>query len=196
MMKRSIAWLSVVALVFSSIHTSPSLAQSGSERYTQNASGLEKQFEPFLKAYSDGDVAAQEQAFAVFQFPDGRAWFWEYFRPEDVEQVLSDSHAAVDLDKKGLRMGMDRVARGARFHANCEPQAEKKEPLVKPRASSLNPVKAVAVEQFLIKVSEKRSGKWFSYLGNFVYVDGAYRYVGGGVLPFWSMPGGAHPKKD
>jgi hypothetical protein len=92
-------------------------------------------------------------------------------------------------------MGMNRVASGAHFHAHCEPYKGQKENSVKPRESSMNPIRPVAVERFDIKVQDESSGEWFSFLGNFVYVDGAYRFAGLGTLPFWSMPGGTHPKE-
>jgi len=52
------------------------------------------------------------------------------------------------------------------------------------------------VEQFNIEFQEKDLAKRFSFLGNFVYVDGAFRYVGKGALPFWSMPDANDPAKQ
>jgi hypothetical protein len=171
-------------------------AVSTTETYTHDASGLEKEFGPFFEAYSKGDVAAQDQAISVFRVPDAKGWFEQSFRAEDVEQLMWDDETAVSfLGKNFLARGMDMVARGALFHAKCEAQVVKKEGPVKPRASSMNPVKDVNVEQFNIEIHANESEKLFSFLGNFVYVNGAYRYVGGGALPFWSMPGGTHPKE-
>jgi len=53
----------------------------------------------------------------------------------------------------------------------------------------------VPQKQFEIEMQAQGSGKHFSFLGNFVYVDGAYRYVGKGAFPFWSMPDANDPKK-
>jgi hypothetical protein len=187
-MKKWIVAISVVALIFLGLRPSHSGARSSSSSYKQDANGLEKEFEPFLKAYSKGDVAAQDEAFAVFLIPEGKAWFAEYFRPEDVEQLVVDSAAKVEQEKHSLRKVMGIVGRGERFHANCKPHAEDKDSSVKPRENAANPIKPVPIEQFNIKMQSAQSGKWFSSLGNFVYVDGAYRFLGNGTYPFWSMP--------
>jgi hypothetical protein len=195
-MKTVISLLSLAAVVYLATGSLRLEAVPATEKYTQDAQGLEKEFEAFLEAYSKGDVTAQDQAISVFRLPDAKGWFGQYFRAEDVEQLVWDGEAAVSLEEKALRMGMDRLARGARFHANCEPQVVSKEGAVKPRESSMNPVREVTVEQFHIEVRANGSEKRFSFLGNFVYVDGAYRYAGAGALPFWSMPGGTHPKEQ
>jgi hypothetical protein len=193
-MKTVISLLCLAAAVYSGADLVRLEAVPPTEKYTQDAPGLGKEFEPFLEAYSKGDVAAQDQTIPVFRMPDAKAWFGQYFQAEDVEQLVWDDEAAVRFLGKSLPRGMDMLARGARFHANCEPRAVRKDGPVKPRANSMNPVRDVAVEQFDIELRAEGSEKRFSFLGNFVYVDGAYRYVGGGALPFWSMPGGTHPK--
>jgi hypothetical protein len=38
------------------------------------------------------------------------------------------------------------------------------------------------------------SGKRFSILTNYAYVDGAFRCVGKGGYPFWSMPDASRAK--
>jgi len=195
-MKRVIPLLCLAAAVYSGTDLVRLEAVPPTEKYTQDAPGLEKEFEPFLEAYSKGDVAAQDQAISVFRMPDAKGWFGQYFRAEDVEQLVWDHEAAVIFLRKSLPRGMDMLARGARFHANCEARVVAKEGPVKPRANSMNPLKEVRLEQFQIELRATGSEKRFFFWGNFVYVDGAYRYVGGGALPFWSMPGGTHPKEQ
>ncbi len=39
------------------------------ETYRQNAQGLEKQFESFLKAYQKGDDKGMDESFGVFRLP-------------------------------------------------------------------------------------------------------------------------------
>jgi hypothetical protein len=165
------------------------------ETYKQNDHGLAKQFEPFFKAYQKGDESKQEEAFKVFQFPDAKAWFAQYFQPEDVQQLVWDAEAETEQEAKSLRTMMNLIARGKRFHAHPEPHSTTDTTSVKERQSSVKPTKPVPVEQFSIKVKDEKTGKWFSWLGNFVYVDGAYRFVGGGAFPLWSMPDANDPSK-
>jgi hypothetical protein len=49
------------------------------------------------------------------------------------------------------------------------------------------PINQVPLEQFQIKFTAS-DGKSFSELSNFVYLEGAYRYLGKGAYPFWAMP--------
>jgi hypothetical protein len=163
--------------------------------YKQDAHGLTKQFEPFLKAYRKGDPAGQEEAFKAFQFPDAKTWFGEHFNPDDVQQLVWDIEAEVDGERNSLATMMGIADRGGRFHARCKPYTAKESGTVKARQSAVHPSKKVPVEAFGIDLQAEGSGKRFSFLGNFVYAEGAYRYVGKGALPFWAMPDANDPAK-
>jgi hypothetical protein len=153
--------------------------------YSRDAHGLEQQFEPFLEEYARGNTESEDRAFAIFAIPEASNWFAGYFAPADVEQLGWDYEAEVDLYKKSLTNVMRMVGGPKRFHAHCTP-ADRSASL-QPRADAVKPIKELHVEQFAIEfVSE--GGRKFSELANFVYADGAYRYVGKGAYPFWSMP--------
>jgi hypothetical protein len=49
-------------------------------------------------------------------------------------------------------------------------------------------VKPIAVEQFRLEFRSGSHDQKFSFIANFVYVDGAYRFVGGGGAAFWAKP--------
>jgi hypothetical protein len=172
------------------------LASPGrTEKYRQDAKGLEKQFEPFIKAYEKGDERAQEEAFKIFQIPSAKEWFSGYFRDDDVQQLVWDAESETEHEGKTLRKMMDILAQGGRFHAHCQPSVGSRTGSVKERQSSVQSLKPVPVEQYEVEIVDDKSGKKFSWLGNFVFVDGAYRFVGGGALPFWSMPDANDPAK-
>jgi hypothetical protein len=145
-----------------------STANSHSATYKQDANGLENQFGPFLKAYHKGDIAGQDEAFKVFQFPDAKSWFGQFFRPEDVQQHVWDDEAEVAGEGKTLARMMTIIKRGRRFYAHCKPYTNAAAGTVKERQSRVYPVKPVPVEQFNIEFQEKDSAKRFSFLGNFV----------------------------
>jgi hypothetical protein len=189
----------LVAMTFSCLWVNASFFSSSAvavpNSYKQDTHGLEKQFEPFFKAYQKGTESTEADAFKVFQFPDAKAWFAQYFRPEDVEQLTWDAEAETEKEAKTLRMMMNIVARGGHFHAHCEAHSTAETGNLKERQNGVRPVKPVPVEQFKIKVQDEKTGKWFSWQGNFVYVDGAYRFAGGGAFPLWSMPDANDPNK-
>ena len=49
----------------------------------------------------------------------------------------------------------------------------------------MQPLKAIPVEQFILEFESTKSLKRFRVVANFVYIDGAYRFVGGGGAPLW-----------
>lgn len=73
-----------------------------SSSYKQEADGLEKQFEPFLKACHKADVPGQKEAFKLF--PYGKGWFGQYFEPE-VEQQLAWDAGPKRKDRDGRLRG-------------------------------------------------------------------------------------------
>ena len=194
-MRRWAIALSVVALSIFALYPLVLTGKSDSESYKQDAKGLAKQFEPFLKAYAKGGTAGPEETFKVFQFADAKAWFGEYFRVEEVQQLAWDAEAEVEGERNSLRMMMNLVGRGSRFHAHCKAHSEEETGTGKERQSSVHSLKPVPVEQFEIEFQAEESGKRFSFLGNFVYVAGAYKYVGKGAFPFWAMPDANDPAK-
>jgi hypothetical protein len=56
-------------------------------------------------------------------------------------------------------------------------------PGLKLRADAVLPSTSVPIQAYKLEFVG-HNGKRFSQLSNFVYVDGAYRYVGGGAYPF------------
>jgi hypothetical protein len=195
-MKKSVFLLGPILFSLLGIYGNDSPARSSSATYKQDGSGLEKQFEPFLKAYHKGDTARQVEAFRVFQFPDPKSWFGQYFRPEDVQQLVWDAESEAAGEEKALARMMNIIKRGARFRARCKPHANAETGAIKERQNSVHPLKTVPVEQFDIEFQVDDSGSRFSFLVNLVYADGAYRYVGKGEFPFWSMPDANDPDKE
>jgi hypothetical protein len=67
---------------------------------------------------------------------------------------------------------------------------------MQPRRDAIAPRSSIPVEQFVCEFDPTPKLKYgrFSMFVNYVYVDGAFRYVGTGAYPFWSMTD-ASPKK-
>jgi hypothetical protein len=166
---------------------SSALGAAAQARYSHNAGGLEQQYEPFLEAYARADTESQDKAFAIFAMPEANKWFATYFAKPDVEQLGWDYEAEVDTYRKSLINVMRIWGSAKRFHAHCKPTSRTSRADLQPRTDAVRPSQEVPTEQFELEfVSD--DGKRFSELCNFVYVNGAYRYVGNGAYPFWSMP--------
>jgi hypothetical protein len=172
----------------------PSANEGGAGTYSHDAQGLEQQFELFLNAPASVDRATAGQQFAVFALPDASAWFGNYFAKERVEQLGWDYEAEVSLYEKSIMHMMKSYPTDARFKAHCRPPQRESPVGFGPRADAMMPLVQVPVEQFETEFASDR-GQKISVLANFVYVNGAYRYVGKGAYPFWSMPDASSPSK-
>ena len=71
-----------------------------------------------------------------------------------------------------------------------EPDNREKVTIFPPHQNAYQPSKPIAMEQFEVEFEADKTGdggRSASALVNTVWADGAYRYVGGGAYPFWSM---------
>jgi len=159
---------------------------SSNANYSQDAKGLEKQFEPLAKAWSKRDDRAIDQAGKIFLLPDATGWFGKYFAKEQVPTLVAEDQKEVKDFATVTPIMMNILAKGQKIRVQIAPAGKPTHPTAEPRADAPVPTTPVPVEQFNVAlVGEK--GMTLSILCNFVYVDGAYRYLGQD-LPFWSMP--------
>jgi hypothetical protein len=162
--------------------------------FSHDAHGLEKQYDPLLKAYSKGEEDAIDKEFAVFLIPDEDKWFASYFDAADIDQLKLTYHTKANVHKRGFLTITTKVLHTtSRFHAHCTPPDPGHQTKIEPRPDAPKPTRIVPVEQLHIEFRSE-DGKKFSDLENFVYVDGAFRYLGNGAFPFWSQPD--RPKKN
>jgi hypothetical protein len=180
--KISIAGLCVLAMLLAN-------APVNGESYKQNAQGLEKQFEPFLKDYQKGDDRGMDESFAVFRLPKAKEWFESYFSPEDAGKLVSAYDREISEAESSLIEDMNRSDPGSRFRVRCEARGESGAGRDSAAGYGFRPVKPIAVEQFRLEFRSGSHDQKFSFIANFVYVDGAYRFVGGGGATFWAKPG-------
>jgi len=77
----------------------------------------------------------------------------------------------------------------SRFRVRCEARGESAAGADSSGGYGFRPLKPIAVEQFRLEFRSGSHDQKFSFIANFVYVDGAYRFVGGGGAAFWAKPG-------
>lgn len=166
------------------------------KRFSHDASGLEQEYDPFLKSLAKGDITEANESYKVFAIPDPNTWFALYFKQESVEQLGWDYEPELENERKSLLTMTRMMGRGqpVRFHAHCKSPDHDPTANLASRSDSILPDRTVPVEQFTVELVADQNHR-FSFLANFVYVEGAFRYVGKGAYPFWSMPDATRPKQ-
>jgi hypothetical protein len=167
----------------------PAAAAPNAETYKHDAQGLEKQFEPFLKAFQKGDDKGMDESFAVFRLPKPKEWFGNYFSAEDAAKLSSAYDREISDAESSLIEDMNKADPGSRFRVRCELRGDSAAGQDSAGGYGLRPLKTIPVEQFRLEFRSGSHDQKFSFIANFVYVDGAYRFVGGGGAAFWAKPG-------
>jgi hypothetical protein len=184
-MKETLRILLIALLATLVVVPSGAVMGPAGETYKQSEDGLAKEFEGFLKAYHKGDDAGMDAAFGVFRLPNAKEWFAEHFEKEDAER-LSGTYAQQVADAQAsLIEDMNRAGAGNKFSVHCQARGDVPAGTGKAGGEGVIPVKAVRVEQFLLEFQAGGTRQKFMFMANFVYEDGAYRFVGGGGGPFW-----------
>jgi hypothetical protein len=158
---------------------------SSAETYKQNAQGLEKEFEAFLKAYRKGDDKGMDESFRVFRLPKSKEWFESRFSEEDAAKLEADYDTQLSGAENSFIELMNAADGGGGFRLRCEPSELPVAGKGPGSAGGMQPLKAIPVEQFILEFESTKSQKKFRLVANFVFVDGAYRFVGGGGAPLW-----------
>jgi hypothetical protein len=156
------------------------------EIYSHDAKGLQKQYEPYLKAIEKGDENKMKDSFAAFALPNPESWFAQYFAKDQVQQLAWDAESEVDGYRTSTAMLLRKFLKGPHYSVHCEPNRDAATK-VQPRADAILPVTQVPIEKYNVKFSGD-GGHSMEHLVNVVYVEGAFRYMGRGSYPFWSMP--------
>jgi len=188
-MRRRMIQVFLATLLVLMMQGRSTVATPNPETYKQNEQGLEKQFEAFLKAYQRGDDKGMDEGFAVFRLPKEKEWFEDYFSAEDAAKLSSVYEREVSDAEASLIEDMNKADPGSRFRAQCEARGESPAGRESSGGYGFKPVKPIAVEQFRLEFRSGSHNQRFSFIANFVYVDGAYRFVGGGGVAFWAKPG-------
>jgi hypothetical protein len=176
---------------------------SKSAIYAPDGHGLEKQYQSFVDAYNSGDsdVTDLTSRLAIFGLPDAEGWLAQYFGGEEIKQRKENYIRDLAEYQKSLPTIMSRWRKGTHFRVKCEPYNRKIDSNSRPapEPDGRFPRTDIPVQKyevtFIADTREPKGGNSMSGLINVVYVDGAYRFVGGGIYPFWSMPDGSRTPK-
>ncbi|HMI52830.1 MAG TPA: hypothetical protein VK525_15065 [Candidatus Saccharimonadales bacterium] len=161
--------------------------------YSRDAKGLEGEYQPFLDALNKGQTPPFDKEFSSLTIPDPALWFGEYFETEQVQALVDDYKAEVAKEKLISTFMTKFWPSGTHFKVHCKPHRPSSAKFP-PRPDAYEPKKEISIERFEVEFkSDKPSlshehSYSMSFSVNVVWVDGAYRYLGGGAYPFWAMP--------
>lgn len=188
----AVAGLTLLCALTALTNANGSAGVSFPSGYRHDAKGLEAEYQPFLNAFNTGHVPPFDKEFAVFNIPDPAGWFGQYFETEQVQALVSDYEVIAAAEPKSLLTIMTKLwPAGTHFKVHCK-AGRPSTPKFQPRPDAYVPKNAIPVEQFDVEFDADKTstpgGHSMSFLVNMVWIDGAYRYVGRGAYPFWSMP--------
>ena len=168
--------------------------------YNHDAKGLEAEYQPFLKAFNKGQAPPYDKEFTALTLPDPAGWLGQYFEIAQVQVLVDDYGAKIAAwQKSDLTIMTKAWPPGTHFKVHCKTHPPSP-PGFPPRENAYQPKRPIPIEQFVVEFEAdklgERGGRSVSSLVNMVWVDGAYRYVGGGAYPFWSMPDRPPQKKS
>jgi hypothetical protein len=196
--KTSSLLTAVVILVFAPGYTSRSNRHDTNvdnpAAVSHDAKGLEHQYQAIVDAFAE-KPGRYHQAFAIFSLLNPADWFAKYFEKAQVDQLRWDYESELGTYERILLRGLEAVPPGTRFRVRCKPPRADPITRMQPRSAATLPGVSIPVEQFVTAFDPIKKGYGrFSMVVNYVYVDGAFRYVGRGAFPFWSAPA-APPKQ-
>ena len=189
----------VVAIVASTVFIGGHASSSSSKfaisaipaAHSQNAKSLELQFQPLLQALATAGTPAEiDRALAIFSLPNPTEWFGKYFAKEHVDHLSGEYEKTFEAYRRDILDSLKRSPAGTPFRVHCKAPHPDPSARIQPRQDAVLPIVALQIEQFVTDFEPEHhtNGARFSLFANYVYVDGAYRYVGKGAYPFWSAP--------
>jgi len=188
-MRRILIRMFIAALLVLTMQGRRTVATPNAETYKQNEQGLEKQFEAFLKAYQRGDDKGMDEGFSLFRVPKSKEWFEDHFSAEDAAKLIAAYDREMSEAEASLIEDMNKADPGSKYRVRCEARGESPAGQESAGGYGFRPLKPISVEQFQLEFRSSSHDQKFRFISNFVYVDGAYRFVGGGGVAFWAKPG-------
>ena len=169
----------------------PALGQQNPQSLVPNSpKGFDKQYKSVFRAYEKGDEKELLERFRTFAIPE--RWFADEFGPEEgpklsrqylyrfrdfeTDTVQEFNRVICDYDS-GCNQGLvkTRAARRSTASTRAPPAPT---PLL-----SLPPVQRFRIEHFAVPEAQVYDNFWASC---FIYLDGAFRFVGYEKCPFWN----------
>jgi TonB family protein len=148
--------------------------------------GISKQFQEILRARQQGNSERLDELRGNLVLPEAQAWIAQNFA-DDKTEVLAEEYA------KELAQFQSTLTRSLDLRSNSETLEIRLQRWERPAqqsseltANEPKPAANVPVETYQITVAAEGHGS-VAWLGTFAYLRGAYRFIGSGAYPFWSL---------
>ena len=143
--------------------------------YPEKSGGLDKELHDLLKARKAADKATEDAILRSFILPDPEKWFTQTFGPDAgehmAEQYIPVSHAMVQILKGTFERLEDMKFNDIdirKFDQACDQHAD----------DYVYPLLLARLEPAPLYEATFRNGNSYQQMNSFVFVDGAFRYIG------------------
>lgn len=143
--------------------------------YPEKSSGLGKELHDLVRARKAADKTTEDAILRSFILPDPEKWFTQTFGPDAgehmAEQYIPVSHAMVQILKGTFERLEDMKFNDIdirRFDKACDEHAD----------DYVYPLLLARREQTPLYEATFRNGNSYQQMNSFVFVDGAFRYIG------------------
>src|SRR5579862_3248659 len=163
----------------------PGLQGQAENTYPHSEGGFAAQVKATRDAYCSGDASKGQQLLQQFELPDAKAWFAKNVDPkfalaERYEELVGKHNRWMAEEISwSCKANGSMVLIDYRTVENPERTHEDQKP------TDVQPLAELALDHFGFETGPEghQSARWVE---TFVYVDGAFRFVGIGEHPFWS----------
>ena len=143
--------------------------------YPEKSGGLDRELHDLQKARKAGDKTTEDAILRSFVLPDPEKWFTQTFGPDAgehmAEQYIPVSHALVQVLKSTFDHLDDMKFNDIeirKFDKPCDDHAD----------DYVYPLLLARLEQAPLYEATFRNGNSYQQMNSFVFVDGAFRYIG------------------
>jgi len=162
------------------------------EVYPHTSEGIQSQFNELLRSYQSGDGPRFDAAIRSFSLPNPEVWLAETFGPSQGERLARSYETSFAGFRSTITGKIDHYGKNAelRFAVHLSKAWDLKATAATGVGSSTAvPLTDVSLEAYNLWLSpEGSAAAGTAWMETFVYLQGAFRYVGGGASPFWVSP--------
>jgi TonB family protein len=161
----------------------PAASRMGKTPYADTLEGMKSQMETVLKAGASGDEEGFAEALDSFAIEDPKAWLAQTFGTETGATLVAGYETSLSRFKEHITRVSDAWAKSPTSYLLVENSLVPKPPEGDEDSKPPKPVSPPNIEdfRFYVKTGQVDPGDW---VFSFIYVDGAFRIVGG-TYAYW-----------
>ena len=184
-----LALLGAVAPAFTFAQQGAAVREAEARVYAHSANGFREQYGRIAEEFKQGDSEKAKKMLQAFRLPDARSWFSHNFEADKVPELLQRYEQAVGNFEAAFEETFKAAAQFNHFGVKIEPRkgepkpSDRNPPDFKPGLFS--PTQKIQFDRFAFRVRGDEAVP-ISWEDTYVYLEGAFRFMGGGAYPFWT----------